>query len=135
MKARSAKAVCAIAALTLFSLPASALPPADGSKCSSSWVNNAGAMACFTQGEEETRNGSKNPHYVACTSDGTIYCCVTNAAGGQSCVPAGDQHASHGDWLRGILAAQRAHMKSISVPPDKHANPNAMGTEPTRAHP
>ncbi len=70
--------------LLLGSAPASALPPASGSKCSASWVNNPAAMACFIQGEEDLRSGVAQPHYVACTSDGSVFCCV-NRNGGQDC--------------------------------------------------
>jgi hypothetical protein len=73
--------------LVLGSAPASALPPASGSKCKSDWVNNTGAMDCFIRGEEEVRNGVNRPHYVACTSDGEI-CCADNNHGGQDCEPA-----------------------------------------------
>jgi hypothetical protein len=48
--------------LVLGSPFASALPIASGSKCKSDWVNNAGAMACFIQGEEELRKGVSHPH-------------------------------------------------------------------------
>jgi hypothetical protein len=71
--------------LVLGSAPASALPPASGSKCNSNWVNNAGAMDCFIQGEEDVRNGVSHPHYVACTSAGETFCCVDNNHGGQDC--------------------------------------------------
>jgi hypothetical protein len=40
--------------LIVVSGPARALPIATGSKCDSSWVNNAGAMDCFVQGEDES---------------------------------------------------------------------------------
>jgi Spy/CpxP family protein refolding chaperone len=77
-------ALVLLAGLLLGSPPASALPPASGSKCSSDWVNNAGAMACFIQGEEDLRNGVAHPHYVACTAAGEVFCCV-DKAGGQDC--------------------------------------------------
>ena len=60
--------------LVLGSSSANALPPASGSKCSSDWVNNEGAMQCFIQGEEESRSGVKHPHYVACTAAGEVFC-------------------------------------------------------------
>jgi len=71
--------------LVLISPPASALPPADGSKCKPDWVNNPGAMACFVQSEEDIRNGVSHPHYVACTNDGDVMCCVNNDNGAQNC--------------------------------------------------
>lgn len=77
--------VVLLSAILLGSPSASALPPASGSKCSSDWVNNAAAMACFIQGEEDLRNGVAHPHYVACTGAGEVFCCV-DKAGGQDCV-------------------------------------------------
>ena len=71
--------------LVLISPPASALPPADGSKCKPDWVNNPGAMDCFVKGEEEIRNRVSHPHYVACTNDGDVMCCVNNDNGAQNC--------------------------------------------------
>jgi len=74
-----------LAMLVLGSPSASALPIASGSKCKSDWVNNAGAMDCFIQSEEDVRNGVSHPHYVACTNDGEILCCVNNNNGAQNC--------------------------------------------------
>jgi hypothetical protein len=71
--------------LVLGSSSASALPPADGSKCKPDWVNNPGAMDCFIQSEEDIRNGVSHPHYVACTNDGEVLCCVNNNNGAQNC--------------------------------------------------
>jgi hypothetical protein len=95
--------------LTLGSSSASALPPADGSKCKSDWVNNAGAMDCFIQGEEDVRNGVSSPHYVACTSNGDVYCCVNNNHGGQDCEPArvGTRPPNENVKLGAILDAQQ----------------------------
>lgn len=73
-----------LSTLIMGSPSASALPPASGSKCSSNWVNNAGAMSCFIQGEEDLRNGVSHPHYVACTSAGEVFCCVDDSRG-QNC--------------------------------------------------
>jgi hypothetical protein len=82
---RLARLVLALLAAALLAAGAAqALPPADGSKCRSSWVDNPDAMACFIRGEEETRSGQPSPHYVACTSAGEIFCCV-NTARGQTC--------------------------------------------------
>ena len=64
---------------------ANALPPADGSKCSSNWVNNNAAMNCFIQGEDETHAGAAHPHYVACTAAGEVFCCVDDNKGNQIC--------------------------------------------------
>ena len=110
-------------AAVLFALSTSsafALPPADGSKCSSNWVNNAAAMACFTQGEEESRNGVAHPHYVACTAAGEIFCCVDDSHGNQNCEVAeasttGGTHSKI--WTQGILAAQGAHLKALGKTP------------------
>jgi Spy/CpxP family protein refolding chaperone len=77
-------ALVLLATMLLGSPSASALPPASGSKCHSDWVNKAGAMACFIQGEEDLRNGVAHPHYVACTADGEVFCCVDKTAG-QDC--------------------------------------------------
>ena len=71
--------------LVIGSSSAMALPPASGSKCSSNWVNNEGALDCFIQGEDETNNGVSNPHYVACTNDGDVMCCQDDAKGNQTC--------------------------------------------------
>jgi len=60
-------AAVAVAALLAASGAAVALPPVNGSNCSSNWVNNEGALACFIQGEQETNGGSSNPHYVGCS--------------------------------------------------------------------
>ena len=87
--------------------PARALPPATGSKCDSSWVNNAGAMACFIKGEDESHAGVKHPHYVACVG-GDIFCCVDNDAGHQNCeAQAQAGHANPADWQRAILSAHK----------------------------
>lgn len=87
---------------------ATALPPASGSKCKTDWVNNAGAMACFIQGEEDVRNGVSRPHYVACTSAGETFCCVDNNHGGQDCeaVMAGGKPPDIDVKLAAILDAQ-----------------------------
>ena len=87
--------------------PASALPIASGSKCSSDWVNNAGAMSCFTKGEEEARSGVRRPHYVACVG-GDVFCCVDNDHGAQDCTAqARGGRASQADWIRAILGANK----------------------------
>lgn len=87
--------------------PAHALPPATGSKCDSSWVNNPGAMECFIKGEDESHAGVKHPHYVACVG-GNTFCCVDNDAGHQDCVVqdrAG--HVGQADLAKAVLAAHR----------------------------
>ena len=111
-----------LSVLALLTFPISsalALPPADGSKCSSNWVNNASAMACFTQGEEESRNGVAHPHYVACTAAGEVFCCVDDDRGNQNCEVAeastGGTHSKI--WVQGILAAQAAHLKALGKTP------------------
>jgi hypothetical protein len=93
------------------------MPPASGSKCSADWVNNPAAMACFTQGEEESHNGVANPHYVACTAAGEVFCCV-DKDNGQHCeavMTTGGQ-TTHKLWTQAILAAQRAHLKAMGKP-------------------
>jgi len=108
----------------LFALSTSsalALPPADGSKCNANWVNNPAAMACFTQGEEESRAGVANPHYVACTAAGEIFCCVDDKNGNQNCEVAEASTTGGGThskiWTQGILAAQGAHLKALGKTP------------------
>jgi hypothetical protein len=98
----------AAAMLVLGSTSANALPPASGSNCSSNWVNNAGAMDCFIQGEEDIRNGVSHPHYVACTKAGEVFCCV-DQAGGQNCeaVRAGVHPPNETVKLGAILDAQQ----------------------------
>ena len=97
--------------LVLGSPPARALPPASGSKCKSDWVNNAAAMDCFIQSEEDLRNGVSHPHYVACTSAGEIFCCVNNDHGDQDCQVAvktsGPKRPLEAVQLGAILDAQQ----------------------------
>jgi hypothetical protein len=115
---RTATAVLPLLLMMLITGPASALPPATGSKCDSSWVNNAGAMNCFIQGEDESHAGVANPHYVACVG-GDIFCCVNDSKGNQNCVAqAAVQRTTPAQWIKGILAAQQTMMKSI--PPAKN---------------
>ncbi len=96
-----------------------ALPPANGSNCNSSWVNNEGALDCFIQGEEETRNGTPNPHYVGCTPDGQVFCCVDTKRG-QNCVAvsgigaAAVRRPTNGAKLGAILDAQQTILMSLS---------------------
>ncbi len=94
-------------ALLLRPSPAVALPIPTGSQCNSTWVNNAGAMSCFIQGEDEVRNGARHPHYVACAG-GDIFCCVDNDNGNQNCVAqARGRPANRNDWIRAILGAHK----------------------------
>jgi hypothetical protein len=74
-----------ISMLVMSAPSASALGIASGSKCTVNWVNNAGALACFVQGEQDSRNGVSNPHYVACSAAGETFCCVDDSKGNQSC--------------------------------------------------
>jgi hypothetical protein len=106
-------ALCALAAAALAPLPARALPIASGANCKSDWVNNAGAMACFIQGEEEIRNGVAHPHYVACAG-GDIFCCVDNDAGHQDCVAqAIGPRATQAQWIRAILASHKTMVSRL----------------------
>ena len=107
-----------LALLTFPMSAALAMPPADGSKCSSDWVNNPAAMACFTQGEEESRAGVAHPHYVACTAAGEVFCCVDTDKG-QNCeaVMATNGGSRTHTWTQAILAAQGAHLKSLGKTP------------------
>jgi hypothetical protein len=108
-------ALAMLAVLIVSSSPAGALPPASGSKCKADWVNNAGAMACFVQGEDDVRNGAKHPHYVACTAAGEIFCCVDNDHGGQDCdaVMAGGRQPSDAVKLGAILNAQMSILSTL----------------------
>jgi hypothetical protein len=77
----------AAAFLLVLGVPSAIAKPkiASGSQCSANWVNNAGAMQCFIQGEEESHSGVSHPHYVACAG-GDIFCCQDNDNGDQDCV-------------------------------------------------
>ena len=100
-------------AMALAPAPAAAKPIATGSQCNSNWVHNAGAMACFTQGEEEGRNGVSHPHYVACVG-GDVFCCVDNDAGAQDCIAQErGRPASQADWMKAIVGAHRAQTMSL----------------------
>jgi hypothetical protein len=104
----------------LASPTANAMPRADGSKCSSNWVNNEGAMQCFIQGEDETNSGAAHPHYVACTAAGEIFCCVDNDKGAQNCVAEDTKgRATLAEQLGAILNAQRAIMATQSQMSEK----------------
>ena len=107
-----------VVAAAIAGTPAFALgKPATGSNCSSDWVNNSGAMECFTKGEEESHTGVSNPHYVACLN-GQIYCCQDNSKG-QNCEAVMSVHpAGAGEWMKAVLAAQRAQaMRMSKMPP------------------
>jgi hypothetical protein len=103
-------AAIAVATLVAATHAAVALPPVNGSNCSSNWVNNEGALECFIQGEEESNGGSSNPHYVGCSADGEIFCCFDNPkTGGQVCESVGTaEHADVQQQVRAILEAQAA---------------------------
>ena len=115
-------ATVAIAAALFVWPQAHAKPkPASGSNCDSSWVNNSGAMECFTKGEEETHAGAAHPHYVACLN-GQIYCCQDNDKG-QNCDAVMSVHpVTSNDWMRAVLAAQRAQAVRMSRMPQAGAN-------------
>lgn len=116
------RALAGSGALILLALPAglamgvspvAALPIATGSQCNSKWVNNAGAMSCFIQGEDEARAGASHPHYVACVG-GDVFCCVDNDHGNQDCVAqAGGRPANQADWLKAVLGAHRNMTMSL----------------------
>jgi hypothetical protein len=123
--------VCAPAGLLAVSIilcnasAAYARPVADGSKCSANWVNNAGAMNCFIQGEEDQHAGVAHPHYVACTAAGEVFCCVDDDDGNQSCevVEATTGPVNSAIWVRAVLAAQASHLKALgkkSAPEESH---------------
>jgi len=97
-----------LAALLMGAPLAVALPPVNGSNCSSNWVNNEGALECFIQGEEEANSGTSPPHYVGCSADGEIFCCV-DRNGGQVCESlAGAARANVEQQVRAILESQAA---------------------------
>lgn len=102
------------AALVMGAPLASALPKVNGSNCSSGWVNNEGALDCFILGEEDMNNGLPNPHYVACSSDGEIFCCVDDNRGAQTCESeAGTTKANVEQQVRAILEGQRAGLTAM----------------------
>lgn len=106
----------ALGAIVLVCQAGSALPrPASGANCSSDWVNNAGAMQCFTKGEEETHAGAVHPHYVACLN-GQIYCCVDDSRGQNCDAVESRTRATSNDWIKAVLAAAQA--KKMSPIPD-----------------
>jgi hypothetical protein len=108
-----------LATLAFDASPADALPPANGSNCNSTWVNNEGALDCFIKGEEETRNGTPNPHYVGCTPDGQVFCC-SDTKRGQVCEAvsgigaAAVRRPTDGAKLGAILDAQQTILMSLS---------------------
>ena len=120
MKTSRVKLRAAAAALAMMSAPALAPTPAlalpkiaSGSNCSSGWVNNAGAMACFIQGEEEGNNGAAHPHYVACAG-GDVFCCQDDDHGNQNCVAQAEvKRATQAQWIRAILGAHKSMLTRI----------------------
>jgi hypothetical protein len=104
-----------LAALLTGSPPAIALPKASGSNCGSGWVNNEGALDCFILGEDDSNNGVPNPHYVACTSDGEIFCCVNTKSGAQICESqTGAARANVEQQVRAILESQAAVLANMA---------------------
>lgn len=69
---------------------ASAAPRATISNCPTDWAYNPGAQTCLLEGQEDAIAGVP-PRYVACLSDGSLFCCSNNAQGGQDCVAIEDQ--------------------------------------------
>ena len=108
----------ALSTLLLAAAPAGALPIASGSKCKSNWVNNPEAMACFIQGQEDIRNGVSRPHYVACTSDGAIHCCVDTPTGqdceGISAGKTGGRNHIEDLQMSALLLAQQTIMSRLT---------------------
>ena len=107
-------AIALTAAPALAPTPAGALPKiASGSNCSSNWVNNSGAMACFIQGEEEGNAGASHPHYVACAG-GDVFCCQDDDHGNQNCVAQAEvKGATQAQWIQAILGAHRTMLKRM----------------------
>jgi len=137
-RSRAATASLAAAAILLVLGAASTIAkpkPASGSQCSSDWVNNADAMRCFTQGEEESHAGVSHPHYVACLGT-TIMCCKDNDHGGQDCVAeAGTRPASTADWVRAILVAQSVHLKTAERPAPRGTHLRTRSIRPKHKSP
>ena len=91
-----------------------AMPKASGSNCGSDWVNNEGALECFISGENDMNNGVSNPHYVACTPDGEVFCCFNDKRGAQICESqAGSARANVEQQVRAILEGQRASFEAM----------------------
>lgn len=91
-------------------------PPANGGNCTINWVNNPGALDCFVQGEQDIRNGVKNPHYVGCNQAGEIFCCVDEAAG-QNCEVVSAKTGripSQGAQIGAILDTQRTILMKLN---------------------
>jgi hypothetical protein len=107
-------AAAALVAIAVLGSSALALPrPASGANCNSNWVNNSGAMQCFTTGEEESNAGAAHPHYVACLA-GQIYCCKDDDRG-QNCEAVMSVHpVTSNDWMKAVLAAHRAQAARMS---------------------
>lgn len=113
-----------------------ALPRADGSKCNANWVNNAGAMNCFIQGQQDIRNGVAHPHYVACTSAGEVFCCVDDDKGNQSCeVEAAGRHSTIAQQLGAILNGQLTIMETMKRLSDRMDRLESGGVMPQGATP
>ena len=114
MQAALLGAAIAIAALLSGSEGARALP-VNGSNCGSNWVNNQGALACFIKGEEDTNSGTSPPHYVGCSADGEIFCCVDTKDRGQICESVGTaEHADVQQQVRAILEGQAAILANMA---------------------
>lgn len=115
---------------------ANALPRADGSKCNASWVNNAGALNCFIQGQQDIGNGAAHPHYVACSSAGEVFCCVDDGRGNQNCQaePAGRQ-SSVSQLLGAILNGQLTIMETMKRLSDRMDRLESGGVMPQEATP
>ena len=125
-----ARLMLTLAAVAVLSAPASGLgKPATGSNCNSNWVNNSGAMDCFIKGEEESHAGAAHPHYVACLA-GQIYCCQDDSKG-QNCDAVMSVHPVSGaDWMRAVLASQKAQaMRMSKMPPPANTT---ISTPPKR---
>ena len=123
MHSRFAIPLLALTILVLGSAAAAAMPVASGSKCSSDWVNNSGAMQCFIQGEDESHAGATHPHYVACTAAGEVFCCVDDDHGNQNCEAQQARATTESDRVKAILAAQATHLKALGHTSAKPTDP------------
>ena len=128
--------IAALAVLAIGSPLAVALPPANGSNCSSDWVDNECALNCFIQGEEDGNGNSSNPHYVGCTKDGEIFCCVDRRGQGQVCEScAGAARADVARQVAAILESQRLTASALARMSERINELQDMMTNQNRNNP
>jgi len=118
------------------------MPIASGSLCSSNWVNNAGALNCFIQGEDESHAGVTHPHYVACSAAGDIFCCVDDDKGNQNCQAVSaikrlpPIQSIESLQLKALLEAQQSHIATLHGIPNKVGGmENSVGAQTPKTSP